>query len=55
MHQGGNAALVNRETINKEALNKEKIYELQQELLESERKRIMLLEALLKKTILTFN
>ncbi|MBX3242286.1 MAG: helix-turn-helix transcriptional regulator [Chitinophagaceae bacterium] len=54
MHQGGNAALVNRETINKEALNKEKIYELQQELLESERKRIMLLEALLKKNNIDF-
>lgn len=43
MHQGGDTSLSSILS------NKEKIYKLQQELLESERKRIALLEALLKK------
>jgi len=50
MHQGGTPDILKKE----EAKNKERIYELQQELLESERKRITLLEALLKNNNIDF-
>lgn len=48
MHQGDDTSLSSILS------NKEKLYGLQQELLESERKRIALLEALLKKSNIDF-
>ena len=56
MYQGGEPNLANQEYLRtkEELRNKEKLYKLQQELLESERKRISLLEALLKNNSIDF-
>lgn len=54
-HKGVNIMHQNIETsVGSMLSNKEKIYELQQQLLESEQKRIALLEALLKKNNIDF-